>query len=132
MLRQFGVVSFPTPAIIEIARPLNCSAMLDRPLAQRVNGFPQRTAKLGQCVVDLGWDGRKERAFDEPVPLQTAQRQRQHPLRDAADAPLQLVEPEGPVAKRHYDQHAPLVADPGQDAAHRPALVSRVTDRHVW
>src|SRR5262245_53054519 len=62
---------------------------------------------------------------DEPVAFQRAQRQGQHALRDAADLPLDLAEPLGAGAEEVDDQHRPLVADAGEDAADGAAVAGK-------
>ena len=47
----------------------------------------------------------------KPVPLQSAQGQRQHSLRNVADLAAQLVEALRPIRQRHNDLDRPLVTD---------------------
>ena len=54
--------------------------------SHRADHFPART---GQGLFDAGRFGRTDRAPHQPVALETAQRQRQHALGDAANAALQ-------------------------------------------
>ena len=88
--------------------------MIVRPLAQRFHRLPQPTSEIGQFVIDPRRNGREHGARDQAVALKSAQRQGQHPLRDAADHALDLVEAPRAVAEQHDDEHAPFVADPRQ------------------
>lgn len=103
-------------ATIEVgARVLNLSLMLHRPSTERFHRLPQAPAKLRQFVVDPWWNGRENGPRDQPVALQSTQGERQHPLRNAPDHALDLVEPLRAVAEHHNHEHAPFVADPRQD-----------------
>src|SRR6266404_3314960 len=78
-------------------------------------------AKPGQLVIDARRDGRRDRAVDETVALEVAQGQREHALRYARDLAAKLVEALRALAERADDEHGPLVADPRQQGADRPA-----------
>jgi hypothetical protein len=96
------------------ARVLNLSLMLRRPSTKRFHRLSQAPTKLRQFIVDSRRNGRENGARDQPIALQTAQGERQHPLRNAADPALDLVEALWAVAERHNDEHAPFVADSGK------------------
>src|SRR5215469_3972114 len=83
-------------------------------------------SKLRQRVVDPWRNGRKDRARHQAVPLQTSERQGQHPLRNAAERTAQLVEPFGAVAQRADHQHRPFVADAREHLAYRAAILGHV------
>src|ERR1700726_3658954 len=108
--------------------------MIVRPFAERLHRLPQPAAEIGQFVIDPGGNGREHGAGDQAVALEPAQRQGQHPLRNAADHALDLVKASRPVAEQHDDEHAPFVADPRQDRRHPSAIAVEVgvgrQDRH--
>ena len=71
------------------------------PRTERFYGLPQGAAELGQLVIHtLGrcWvDGSRH----EAISLQATQREREHPLRNTADHPLDLVETLWAIAEQH-------------------------------
>ena len=90
-----------------LANPSNCSRaraifgwlrIAQAPSAE--TGFKQIAAERGQRVIDPRRNGRERRACDQAVAFETAQRQRQHALRNAADRPPQLVEAQRPAPSR--------------------------------
>src|ERR1700736_1756597 len=85
--------------------------VLHRPFAKRFHRLRQAAPEIRQFVVDPRRDSWKHRARDQPGALKSAQRQSQHPLRDAADHALELVEAPWTIAEAHDDEHAPFVAD---------------------
>src|SRR5439155_1176018 len=66
----------------------------------------------------------------------SARRQRQHPLGDAGNHELDLIEPPRPVAEQHDDEHAPFVADTRQYRCNPAAIAVEVglrrQDRHFF
>ena len=103
-------------------RALDLRQVLERPFAERLHRLRQPAAEFGEFIVDPRRNGRKHGARDQPVALQPAQGQGQHPLRDAADLALQLIEAHRPVDQHHDHQHAPFVANPCQHGSHRTAI----------
>ena len=61
------------------------------------------------------------------VPVEFAK----HPLTDAVDLAMQLVEPVGALPEPHDDQRAPFVADPVEDLADGAVLVEGVHGGHT-
>src|SRR6267378_3682669 len=108
------------------ARVLDLGLMIRGPFAQRFHRLPQPASEIGQFVVDPRRNGREYGAGDQTVALQSAQRQGQHPLRDAADHALDLVEAPRDTSEHHDDEHAPLVADPRQDRGDAAAVAVEV------
>jgi hypothetical protein len=109
-----------------VPRALDLRQMRERPFAERHHWHREPAPEIGQLVIDPRRDGRKHRARHQAVALQPAQGQRQHPLRDAVDHALQLIEAARSVAQQHDDQHAPFVADPRQHRGHAAAVLMRV------
>src|SRR5439155_14556771 len=66
----------------------------------------------------------------------SARRQRQHPLGDAGNHELDLIEPPRPVAEKHTDEPAPFVADTRQYRRNPAAIAVEVRlrrqDRHFF
>lgn len=91
----------------------HCPQRLDRAAQLRPSSVSAYSTRGGVVGKDL--------ARDQPVALHAAQGQRQHPLRNAGDRAFQVVEAARTRAKRHHDQHRPLVADPAKDQPHRRA-----------
>jgi len=108
--------------------------MIRRPFAQRFDRLPQAASEIGQFVIHARRNGREHRARHQAVALEPAQRQGQHPLRDAADHALDLVEAARAASEQHDDEHAPFIADPGQDRSDAAAIAIEVRvgrqDRH--
>ena len=88
----------------------NGDLILVRPVDQRHDGLQQRSSHVSEFVIDAWRNGRKHRSRDQSIALQPAQGQRQHPLRNAVDAALQLVETPWAVSQHGDDVEAPLVA----------------------
>src|SRR5216683_3458102 len=97
--------------------------MSARPRTERFDGLPQGAAELGQRVIHPLRRGRIDSPRHQPVPLQAAQGEGEHPLGDAAHHPLDLVEALRPVAQQDDDQHGPFVADQRQDGADGAAIL---------
>ncbi len=79
--RSAGVEGQLAPQLLLVARvesagsrALDLRQVLERPLAERLHRLRQAAAEIGQLVVDPRRDGRKDRARDQPVALQPAQR----------------------------------------------------------
>src|SRR6266567_3266638 len=97
--------------------------MLTGPRAERLYGLPQGTAELRQLVVHALWSGREHRSRHQAISLQSPQREGQHPLRNAADHPLHLVEAHWAITEQYDDEHGPLVPYPRQDGAEGAAIL---------
>src|SRR5258708_18756922 len=104
------------------------------PYCARFDRLPPAAAEIGQFVIHARRNGREHRARHQAVALEPAQRQGQHPLRDAADHALDLVEAARAASEQHDDEHAPFIADPGQDRSDAAAIAIEVRvgrqDRH--
>ena len=102
--------------------------------AQRFHRLPQPASEIGQFIIDPRRNRREHGSRHQAVAFKSAQRQRQHPLRDAADHALDLVEAPRAVAEQHDDEHAPFVADPRQYRRDPPAIAVEMRlgrqDRH--
>src|SRR5579884_2774549 len=78
---------------VEVAlRALDLVDVLVRPLRERGDGSAQRFSERREFVLDARRDFRVNRALDQAVAFEIAQRLREHLLRDAADHAAQLVE----------------------------------------
>src|SRR6266851_2808560 len=86
------VFAVPGSPLDPRAALLNLGLMLHRPFAERFHRLPQSAPKIRQLVIDPRWNRREYRPRHQAVALKAAQGQRQHPLRDAADHALDLVE----------------------------------------
>src|SRR6202163_2688026 len=101
--RRLTVVRSPDliPPVELRARAFDFRPMFVRPFAQRFDRLPQPAAEIGQLIIDPRRNGREYGAGDQAVALQAAQRQGQHPLRDAADHALDLVEAARATSEHH-------------------------------
>jgi 5-methylthioadenosine/S-adenosylhomocysteine deaminase len=97
------------------------------PLDQTAQDVVQAAAAVGQRVLDLRWDGRKDGAGDESVAFESAKRQAQHPLRDAVGEASQLVEASRLSIQAADDDDRPLVADSLEHVADRGCSVTAAT-----
>ena len=94
-----------------------------QPLDQRDEGASRRR----EGVVDPGRDDRKDRAGDEPVGLQGAERRRQHARRYVGDRAAQFAEAHGFVLAQDQDhEQRPFVAETGDDVAYGADLDDRI------
>ena len=84
--------------------------MLERPISEGFNEVREARADSRESVVNLGGDGRIDRANNESVPFEPAQRHSEHPLRDPVDRALQLAKSAGARRQLDDDEHRPLVA----------------------
>ena len=60
----------------------DCVVVGDGPVGERRDRGDQGAAKRAQRVLDPGRDDREDRALDQPVALELAQGEGEHPLRD--------------------------------------------------
>ena len=79
--------------------------------------------QFGQAVFDLRRAGREDRPRHDAVAFEAAQRAGQHLLRDPARIALNVIESAGTVAQQHDDEHAPFLADAGEDLADLLAIL---------
>ena len=79
----------------------------------------------GELVFDPRRHHRENRALHQAVALETAQRQSQHPLGDAADGALELGEAPRPVGQHDDDEDAPLLPDARQHLTDLRAFLAR-------
>src|SRR5215218_3219284 len=86
------------------------------PVEQRRERREQRLARVGQLVLDPGWNARIDVAQDQAVALELAQRGREHAARDAVDLAQELVEPVCPARQPREDGEAPLGAEDAERA----------------
>ena len=91
--------------------------MRARPRTERFHGLPQAAAELGQLIIHALRSRWENGPRHEAVPFQSTQREREHPLRNTADHPLDLIEAFRAITEQDDDQHAPLVPDARQDGA---------------
>lgn len=75
-----------------LARSRNGVAVFRRPVRQGFHQVRQAVARRRELVLDLRWDRWVHSSGDKPIPFQPADREGQHPLRDAGDGALQLPE----------------------------------------
>ena len=118
-----GAVAGVLALIEPLPRGFDFGQMLPNPSAERQDRLRQRPAKLGQPVFDLRRARRKNRPGHHPVAFEGAQGAGQHLLRDASGIALDVVEAARPVAQQHHDEHAPLLADSGEDLADLAAIL---------
>jgi hypothetical protein len=118
------VVSFPGG--------LNSLPIFRSPSFQLSNRHQQAAAKLRQLVFYPWGNGRIHGSGNQAVSLQTLQRERKHPLRDAFDAPSEFAKALLATAEKRHDKHAPLISDTIQNVAYRRtwAVNIAVTRQH--
>ena len=92
------------------------------PVIQGTERNEQRSAQIGQLVVDPGRHGGVDGTADQSIALQTAQGEREHALADALDGAVQLVEAVRPLTEEDDDQDTPLVSHTVEDLASRAVL----------
>src|ERR1700731_2070683 len=85
-------------------------------------GLPQGAAELGQFVIHTLRSGGEDGPRHQAVSLQSTQREREHPLGDAADHPPDLIEALRAIAEQDDDEHGPLVAYARQNGADGAAI----------
>src|SRR5581483_10603868 len=115
---------------------LDLGLVRHRPTSQRHYRLRQAAPEIGELVVDPWRNGRKYSPRDQSIALEPAQGQRQHPLRDAANHALDLVEALRAVAEHHDHEHAPFIADAGEDGSDTAAVAVemrlRRQDGHIF
>ncbi len=89
------------------------------PAAKPLQRLDQCPTEPGQGILHFRRHDRIHFAFDETVTLETAQRLRQHFLRNAADLPLQLGVTHRAAGQNLNHQRRPFVCDPIQHEAGR-------------
>src|SRR5262245_40131081 len=77
------------------ARGLDTRGVLDRPSTKRADGDQEIAAEAGELIIDPRRHRWRDRPADQSVPLQIAERERQHALGDAPNHPLDFVKPSG-------------------------------------
>src|SRR5258705_8077755 len=78
--------------VVPVARGLNLGSVLVGPNGEGEHGLEERSAELGERVVDARRNRRVDGARHHAVALEAAQRERQHPLRNALDGAAKLAE----------------------------------------
>ncbi len=115
--RSAGLFSSPSPpaadlVVVSRARRIDLQQVGARPVDQPPHDVAERRAERGERVLHPRRHLRVHRSANEPVPLQAAERHREHPLADAGDAPQELAEAQRALDAEHVDQgHRPFVAD---------------------
>ncbi|MPL80150.1 hypothetical protein SDC9_26044 [bioreactor metagenome] len=89
------------------------------PVDQRAKRAKQRAPEIGQRIFDARRFRREDRAQDQPVALEIAQRLRQHPARDVGQAAGERVEPARARLKLQQDQRRPFRRNMVEHVAHR-------------
>src|SRR5438105_4058524 len=93
------------------------------PFSEREHRFRHRAAELGQAVFDLRRAGRENRPGYDAVAFEATQRAGQHLLRDPGRIALDVVEATRTVSQQHDNEHAPFLADVGEDLADLLAIL---------
>lgn len=119
LLRRFGRLG----TVKSGARRLNTRGVLDSPLPERRNRDQEVAAKIGKGVVNTRLSSGGNGTADKPVTLQVSEAQCEHTLGNAADDPLNFIEPSGPLSEPLNDQDTPFVANTAQYAADRPTII---------
>src|SRR5262245_26944728 len=126
------IASPPRRAIGPVAPcPLDLFQMRLGPLIEGAQRLGQRSPERRQSILDPGWNDRVDRSSDQPIPLQLAQRLRQHLLGHATDPPMQFAVTLGPLGQLMQDQQRPLVADGGQDLLNVNDLARQFLTNHL-
>jgi hypothetical protein len=109
-------------AELENALPVVPDSVLDnglfvvrRPVMEWNKCATKRHAKFRKFVIHTRRNTREQCASDDTVRFQSLQRQREHALRDTANAPLDFVVAKLPFGKSAHNQNGPLVADAHED-----------------
>jgi len=105
------------PGVVVGLRRLDLAEVRVRPADQLPDRVEQRLAERGELVVDARRHGGVHGPGQDPVALQPAQRDGEHPGGDAVDAAEQFAEPPRPLAEPVDDIDGPLVADPVEHRA---------------
>ena len=84
------------------------------PVHEGLERIEQRSAKLGEFVLDARRHLAILASRHDAVPLEITQRFGENLAADAPDAVGQLPEPEGAVGQCNDEQGCPLARDPGQ------------------
>src|SRR5690348_15766319 len=92
-----------------------------RPGCETADWPLQRTAELRQFIIDARRHRRGNSAADQPIALEIAKGKRENALRHAGDFAAKLVESLRSFTERLHYEHSPLVTNPGQQGADRPA-----------
>lgn len=79
----------------------------------------QRASKAGERVLNFRRNDRMNFPEDQSISLQTAERLREHLLRDPADLPEQRTVALRSVGQNVNNQRRPFIRDPIQDDARR-------------
>jgi hypothetical protein len=111
---------------LELVEGLSCAlhvtAVALRPLSERGHGLEQRAAQRREDVLHSWRDGGVDRSPNEAVAFESAQREGQHPLRDAFNHSLEFIEALRALTEHGDHEHAPLVAHSIQYVANREAI----------
>jgi hypothetical protein len=105
--------------VVDDARGGDVFAVPLRPAEQAAQRLVQLLRHRRGFVLHARRDRRVDRALQQAVALEVAQRQRQHPAADPFDRTLQLGEPHRPPRGLQQDADRPLAADPVDDLQHR-------------
>jgi len=90
------------------------AAVVACPICKFCYGLEERLAQGGESVLDPGRHGREDCSQHKTVSFQSAQRVREHSLRDALNDSLELIEALRAVPEQHDQKNAPLIPYPGQ------------------
>jgi hypothetical protein len=113
----FGTGRRAGPGVVVGLRRLDLAEVRVRPADQLPDRVEQRLSQRGELVVDARRDGGLHGPGQDPVALQPAQRDGEHPGGDAVDAAEQFAEPPRPGTEPVDDIDGPLVADPVEHRA---------------
>src|ERR1700674_4168453 len=97
--------------------------MFFRPAAETVQWLDQCPTQSRERVFHFWRNDRVDRALHEAVALQTAQRLRQHFLRNAADLALKRGVTHGAPSQNLNDERGPLVRNPIEHESRRTLRV---------
>ena len=90
-----------------------------RPSAKHLQWIDQRAPEPGERVFHFRRDDRVDLAHDQAVALETAERLREHLLRDAANGSAQFRIAPGSVRQDLDDERGPFVRDAIEDHSRR-------------
>ena len=96
--------------------------MSTRPQTERFHSLPQGAAEFGQFVIHTLRRGGEDSPRHQAVSLQSALREREHPLRNTADHPLDFIKALRAIAEQDDDQHGPLLPYARQNGAESAAI----------
>jgi hypothetical protein len=130
-----GAVSIPK-AVVKLGpgaslvegptRGFDTGLMALRPLSKGDHWDSEVAPQIRELVLHARGNGREDRAGDQAVALQPAQRRSEHFLRNSPDLLPQLAEAPGSPAQRHDNENGPFVAYARQDLANGPAIGGEV------